>query len=115
MISVAEMLEPQGQEPLQETFNVPVHQIYQCPEGLLAVSCADGSIHIQEDLVALQFEPVSNGDDRRFIPIVTDLWRRTQPIIRYRLNDILQLDPALCPCGSSFRVIQSIEGRCDDL
>ncbi len=115
LISVAEVLEPQDQELLQETFNVPIHQIYQCTEGLLAVSCAHGSLHIQEDLVAVQFEPVSNGDDGCITPIVTDLWRRTQPIIRYRLNDILQLDPAPCPCGSSFRVIRAIEGRCDDL
>ena len=115
LISVAEVLEPQDQEHLQGIFKVPVHQIYQCTEGLLAVSCAHGSLHIQEDLVALQFEPVSNGNDGRFTPIVTDLWRRTQPIIRYRLNDILQLDPAPCPCGSSFRCIRAIEGRCDDL
>ena len=115
LISVAEVLEPQDQKLLQETFNVPVHQVYQCTEGLLAVSCAHGSLHIQEDLVALQFEPASNGDDGRITPIVTDLWRRTQPIIRYRLNDILQLNPTSCPCGSSFRVIRAIEGRCDDL
>jgi phenylacetate-CoA ligase len=49
------------------------------------------------------------------MPIVTDLWRTTQPIIRYRLNDILQLDPQPCPCGSTFRVIKAIEGRSDDV
>jgi phenylacetate-CoA ligase len=48
-------------------------------------------------------------------PVVTDLWRRTQPIIRYRLNDVVRLAPAPCPCGSPFRVIEAIEGRCDDL
>jgi phenylacetate-CoA ligase len=46
---------------------------------------------------------------------VTDLWRTTQPIIRYRLNDVLRLDRRLCPCGSPFRVIGAIEGRCDDI
>ena len=48
-------------------------------------------------------------------PIVTDLWRRTQPIIRYRLNDVLQLGGQPCPCGSCFRTIARIEGRCDDV
>src|SRR5207344_1524259 len=51
----------------------------------------------------------------RVTPIVTDLWRRTQPIIRYRLNDVLQLASGPCPCGNSFRVIKAIEGRCDDV
>ncbi|HLH62973.1 MAG TPA: F390 synthetase-related protein [Ktedonobacteraceae bacterium] len=114
LISVAEVLEPQDRERIEAVFNAPVHQIYQCTEGLLAVSCAEGSLHIQEDLVMLQFEPLP-GSDERVMPVVTDLWRKTQPIIRYRLNDILQLDPTPCRCGSSFHVIRAIEGRCDDI
>src|SRR5262249_52824523 len=57
LISVAEVLEPQDQERIRATFGAPVHQIYQCTEGFLAISCAEGSLHIQEDIVALQFEP----------------------------------------------------------
>ena len=115
LISVAEVLEAQDQAELEATFNVPVHQIYQSTEGFLAASCPGGKLHIQEDIVALQFEPVSDNSDNRVTPIVTDLWRRTQPIIRYRLSDVLQLDPAPCPCGSPFRVIRAIEGRHDDV
>ncbi len=123
LISVAEVLEPQDKEQLVSLFNAPVHQIYQCTEGLLAVSCVEGSLHIQEDLVAIQFEPLPDlqnlgdpvGLHDRLAPIVTDLWRTTQPIIRYRLNDVLQLDPNPCRCGSGFRVIHAIEGRCDDV
>ena len=58
LISVAEVLEPQDEERLATTFDAPVHQVYQCTEGLLAVSCPKGSLHIQEDIVALQCEPV---------------------------------------------------------
>lgn len=115
LISVAEVLEPQDRERIAAIFNAPIHQIYQCTEGLLAVSCASGSLHIQEDAVLLQLEPLPGSNGERVIPIVTDLWRRTQPIIRYRLNDILQLDPSPCMCGSPFRVIRAIEGRCDDI
>lgn len=114
LVSVAEVLEPQDRERLAHVFAAPVHQIYQCTEGLLAISCKLGALHVQEDIVALQFEPLGDGDDR-VVPIVTDLWRKTQPIIRYRLNDVLRLDPAPCACGSTFGVIQSIEGRCDDV
>jgi putative adenylate-forming enzyme len=115
LISVAEVLEKQDQHALEEVFSAPVQQVYQCTEGWIAASCAHGSLHVQEDIVALQFEPISDTDPTRVTPIVTDLWRKTQPIIRYRLNDVLQLDEKPCPCGSSFRVIHAIEGRCDDL
>ncbi len=111
LISVAEVLEPQDEARLAAVFQAPVHQVYQCTEGLIAVSCARGSLHIQEDIVALQCEPL---DGERVTPIVTDLWRRTQPIIRYRLNDVLQLGGP-CSCGSSFRTIARIEGRRDDV
>ena len=73
-----------------------MHQIYQCTEGLLAISCRAGALHLQEDLVSVQLEPLESegegeGESERFTPIVTDLWRRTQPIIRYRLNDVVKL------------------------
>lgn len=114
LISVAETLEPQDRVRLESVFGAPVGQVYQCTEGLLAISCARGALHVQEDLVALQYEPLP-GDDGRVTPVVTDLWRRTQPIIRYRLNDVLRLAPGRCPCGSPFQVLDAVEGRCDDV
>ena len=114
-ISVAEVLEAQEKQYIETTFNVPVHQIYQCTEGLLAVSCARGSLHIQEDVVLIQLEELPDSNGEKFMPIITDLWRRTQPIIRYRLNDVLQMEHRPCSCGSAFRVIRAIEGRCDDI
>ncbi len=114
LISVAEVLEPHDRAQISAAFGAPVEQIYQCTEGLLAVSCAIGALHIQEDIVAIQLEPLP-GDAARVMPIVTDLWRTTQPIIRYRLNDLLHIDPRPCACGSAFRVIRAIEGRSDDV
>lgn len=115
LISVAEVMEYQDRQRLEACFRVPVHQIYLCTEGLLAISCPQGSLHVQEDIVALQAEPLAGDDGSRITPIITDLWRTAQPIIRYRLNDILTLDPRPCACGSDFRVIAQIEGRCDDV
>lgn len=123
LVSVAEVLEPQDEARIREAFGVSVHQVYQCTEGLLAISCSRGSLHVQEDVIALQLEPAagqqgmeaSGESEQRVTPIVTDLWRRTQPIIRYRLNDVLTMATEPCSCGSAFRVISRIEGRCDDI
>jgi putative adenylate-forming enzyme len=112
LISVAEILEPQDKVKLEATFNVPVHQIYQATEGLLAISCKHGSLHIQEDLVAVQLEPLGQN---HFTPVITDLWRKTQPIIRYDLGDVVRLETERCSCGNPWRVISHIEGRQSDL
>lgn len=117
LIAVAEVLEAHDEVQLQENFGVPVQQIYQCTEGLLAISCRHGRLHLQEDLVAVQLEPLPTLPSAapRYTPIITDLWRTTQPIIRYRLGDILQVDAAPCPCGGPFRTLAAIEGRVADI
>jgi putative adenylate-forming enzyme len=112
LISVAEVLEPQDEVKLESNFKVPVHQIYQATEGLLAISCRHNSLHLQEDLVAVQLEPLGNN---YFTPVVTDLWRKTQPIIRYDLGDVLCLESVRCRCGNPWPVIKQIEGRVSDL
>ncbi len=128
IIAVAETLEPQDKTRLEEGFGVIVAQIYQATEGLIAVSCRCGHLHLMEDIVAVQLEPLqlepvpqaSPLEQPRFTPIITDLWRRTQPIIRYRLNDTVQLletgqlESTPCPCGNSWRRLAAIEGRMDD-
>ncbi|ELA5925723.1 CoF synthetase, partial [Escherichia coli] len=53
-------------------------------------------------------------DEHRFVPIVTDFTRTTQPIVRYRLDDVLVASEQPCPCGSATMAIARIEGRQDD-
>jgi phenylacetate-CoA ligase len=114
VVSFAEVLEAQDRERIGQCFGCPVHEVYQCTEGLLAMSCAQGVLHIQEDLVAFQTEPLPESAGEA-TPVITDLWRRTQPMIRYRMNDVVTLHPHECACGSGFRVLDRIEGRCDDI
>jgi putative adenylate-forming enzyme len=115
LISVAEVIEPRDRERLERTFQVSVGEVYQCTEGLVAVTCRHGSLHVQEDVMVMQTEALAPHDATRVTPILTDLWRRAQPIVRYRLGDILQLDATVCACGSSWQRIAAIEGRQDDL
>lgn len=112
VFSVAEVLEPLDREFLERAFSQDViHQIYQCTEGLLGVSCELGTMHLNEDAAVFEREYLS---ERRFVPIVTDFRRTTQPIIRYRLNDVLVEAETECPCGSKALALHAIEGREDD-
>ena len=113
VISIAEVLEDRDREVISKAFNTEViHQVYQCTEGCLATTCEYGTIHLNEDIVYVEKEYL---DDRRFIPIITDFTRTSQPIIRYRLNDILVERKEPCPCGSCFTALERIEGREDDV
>jgi len=114
VISVAEVLERFDEHFLEEVFNQKIHQVYQCTEGFIASTCSHGNLHLNEDLLVIQKEYIDK-EKSRFFPIITDFSRKTQPIIRYRLNDILIECNDSCPCGSIFTRIQTIEGRSDDL
>lgn len=113
VISIAEVLEREDEAYLKKAFHLEViHQVYQCTEGCLASTCAHGTLHLNEDIVRIEREYL---DGNRFVPIVTDFERKAQPIIRYRLNDILVEKKSPCGCGSPFLALEKIEGREDDV
>lgn len=111
VVSVAEVLDPLDEAVIARSFGGPIHQVYQATEGLLGMTCDHGTLHLAEDLVAIQREPAGDG---RFYPIVTDLRRRAQPIVRYRLDDLLVERDEPCPCGSVCTALARVEGRADD-
>lgn len=80
----------------------------------MAHTCEAGNLHLNEDIVYIEKAWIDK-ESGRFSPIITDFNRTSQPIIRYKLDDILILDETPCPCGSVFTRIKKIEGRCDDI
>ncbi|MEO1591836.1 MAG: F390 synthetase-related protein, partial [Cyanobacteria bacterium J06632_22] len=114
ILSVAEVLDPIDQTFIEQAFQQTLHQIYQCTEGFLATTCAHGTLHLNEDSLVIQKDYLDEHSGR-FAPIITDFNRTTQPIIRYRLDDILTERSTPCPCGSPLTAITQIEGRCDDI
>ena len=113
VISVAEVLRAEDAAYLKAQFGLSViHQAYQCTEGFLGYVCECGNFHLNEELVLIEREYL---DETRFVPIVTDFTRQSQPIVRYRLNDILVEKRGHCPCGNPATMIRYIEGREDDV
>lgn len=114
IISVAEVLETVDREYMSAAFGQRIDQVYQATEGFLASTCEYGTLHMNEDIVHIDKEYI-DPEHNRFIPIITDFTRLSQPILRYRLNDVLVEDKQPCPCGSCFTAISHIEGRSDDV
>lgn len=110
VISAAEVLEPQDKQLLKQAFN-EVGEIYQATEGFLAATCPLGTLHLNEEFIHIEPHWL---DEERFMPIITDFTRETQPIVRYQLDDILLQRKEPCTCGRQGMAIAHIEGRHDD-
>ena len=110
-----------GAEPMGEAergwiaaeLGVRPDPIYQATEGFLGAACRLGVLHLNEDVLIIEREPVPGTT--RFLPIVTDLRRTTQPMIRVRLPDLLEPLDTPCPCGSPRTAVQPVEGRLEDI
>jgi len=113
IISVAEVLEDEVRQRVEQAYHLPLDEIYQCTEGYIASTCEHGNLHLNEDIMLIEKHWVDEASGR-FMPVVTDLRRSSLPIVRFRLDDILQLENEACRCGSAMQRLKKIEGRNDD-
>lgn len=112
IFSGAEVLDPLDRAVIETATGARVREIYMATEGLFGVACQHGTLHLAEDAVHFEWQPSS--DSGLVAPLVTDFTRTTQVMARYRMNDLLRLSDATCPCGSPLQAVARIEGRQDD-
>ena len=112
IISFAEVLHQNDKENIETIFRIKITEVYQCTEGFLGVSCAKGTMHLNEDFIHFDKDWV---DENKFHPIVTDFSRHCQPVVKYKMNDLLQIKMSACECGSKHLAIEKIIGRDDDV
>ncbi len=84
--------------------------------GTHAVECREERrMHLLDDLLVMEVV----DDDHRLVPpgewgsrvLVTPLWRRTQPLIRFEIDDSVRMSDRPCACGRPFPVIDGLRGR----
>jgi phenylacetate-CoA ligase len=74
--------------------------------------------HLFEDLLLVevvddQNRPVPPGEYGAKV-LITTLFSRTQPLIRYELNDSVRISTEEHACGLPFAVLESVQGRKED-
>lgn len=111
IFSAAETLDPIDRPVIETAFGCRLGQIYMATEGLLGVTCRHGRLHLAEESVHFEFESVGFG---LVTPLISSFRRETQILARYRMNDLLRLDPEPCPCGAPLQTVAEIVGRMDD-
>ena len=93
---------------------------YAATEGAgLAAECQQHrGLHLFEDLSIVEVvdefnQPVPPGTFGAKV-LLTVLWSRTLPLIRYELHDSLRLSADPCPDGRLTRMVDAIQGRTED-
>ena len=116
----SEVLTSQTRKAVRETWgNDPFNQYAATETASIAAqhqSCRH--MHFFEDLVLTEivdelYRPVPPGEYGTKI-LVTTLFSRTQPLIRYELNDSIRVSAEPHTCGLPFTVLDGVQGRVED-
>ena len=108
----AETLDALDAQVIEAHFAQPIGQIYMATEGLMAVSCSHGTLHLCEDTMHFELPPFGPDPGLHEV-IISDFSREVQIMARYRMNDLIRLGLP-CACGLPHRTVAEIVGRADD-
>lgn len=109
IFAAAEMLDPPDSAAIAAGFpKARLGEIYMATEGLFAVSCRHGRLHLAEDCLRFDLVPAGDGTAEA---VVTDFTRAAQVMARYRTGDLVRVVP--CTCGSPLRAVV-LAGRAVD-
>jgi putative adenylate-forming enzyme len=116
VMSASEVLTDDTRERIRRAFGVNATNVYAATEtGGIASECRRGHLHRYEDLVIAEIvdaenRPVPVGDYGAKL-LVTVLFSRTQPLIRYELSDRVAESSDDCPDGMPYALLAGIQGR----
>jgi phenylacetate-CoA ligase len=114
----SERLTAETRKFIEEAFATRVFNVYGATEtATIASECEHHRLHIFEDLVHVEVldddgNPVPDGQVGRVI--VTPLFYKTLPLLRYDMGDKIAIDATSCKCGRSYRSILNFVGREDE-
>lgn len=120
VMSASEVLSPHTALELQAAWGTAPFDVYAATETAgIASPCIYRNRHVYEDLLII--EPVDQGG--KPVPpgttgaklLVTVLFSRTLPLIRYELSDRVRLGGRGCACGRPFTLLEDVEGRVEDV
>ena len=119
IITISEPLLPWARKVLEDVFRCRVYEEYGLVENVCyAVECEHGRLHVSPDAGVIEIlrpdgsacEPGESGEI-----VATGFLRWYQPFIRYCTGDRAAWDDRPCACGRRTPVLQSVEGRVEDI
>lgn len=119
-ITNAEPVYDYQREAIEQAFQCPVRETYGMAEIAAAASeCEHGNLHLWPEVGLVEIVQ----HDRILPPgktgelVCTGLLNADMPLIRYRVGDTgsLRAESETCACGRTLPLLDSIEGRVDDV
>jgi phenylacetate-CoA ligase len=115
----SEPLSTELRQRLEQAFGVRPFNFYATTEGLYGHDCERGSMHLFDDMCIVENvdddgAPVPPGEVGTRI-LVTNLFNRVVPLVRFEVSDLLAVDPEPCPCGRSLMRLGALEGRAEEV
>jgi len=108
---------------VEELMGIKAIDIYGLSEVLgpgVASECSEQhGLHVNEDHFLIEIvdpdtlQPVPDGEYGEVV--FTTLTKEGIPVIRYRTRDISRIIPGACSCGRTFRRMERVTGRTDDM
>jgi phenylacetate-CoA ligase len=113
VFATAEPLFDFQRQTIENVFGAKVAVEYGARDaGLMASECPEGGLHIPAEGMVVEIEP-SVSEPKGEI-IVTNMYSRAMPIIRYRTGDVGELTSEPCSCGRGLPLLKKVEGRQTD-
>lgn len=120
VMSASEVLSAQAVAEMEAAWDSRPFDVYAATETAgIASPCSYRNSHVYEDLVIVEpvdpiGTPVPPGTVGTRL-LVTVLFSRTLPLIRYEMSDRVGLGGRGCACGRSFALLKTVEGRVEDV
>lgn len=114
----AEPLTGERRREMAEIWGIEPYNAYSTTEaGVMASECEfHNGMHLFEDMTIVEVVDEKNRPVPRGVAgdkvLLTVLYRRAQPLIRYEMSDVLRCSAIEdCPCGRPFTLIETVQGR----
>lgn len=115
VFGAGELLDSETSEVVKRVFGIePVGLYGQTEVGYVAWQCEmRRAFHLNADthLIEVLADGRPAGPGELGTIVITDLYARTMPFIRYHTKDLAMAASSNCPCGRQLPIIASIEGR----
>lgn len=113
VFATAEPLFDFQRDTIEQTFDAKVSTEYGARDaGLMALECPQGGFHVPVE--GMIVEIVGADSSGMGEVVVTNLFSRAMPIVRYRTGDMAQLSGQSCSCGRGLPLLKKVEGRQTD-
>lgn len=114
VITTAMTLSELERRCIEEVFDTPVFNRYGCEELSIIASESEAhtGLHVFSEGLILEYVPTEVYGEYELV--ITDLFNKAMPMIRYAIGDIVRKSDGACPSGRGLERLQRVSGRTAD-